>query len=230
MHNSLHYNSFWYTLAMKRLFLASEAKNPLTIPKLKQFIGGSLKGKRLVYIPTAANGEFYGAWKGGESVRVAMSLGAEMEIIELESCVYQDVVKKISGADILWIAGGQTGYLLYWMRRSMLADSLSNILDGGTTYVGSSAGSMACSKTQNVSDWYLGEPEPGANLMPGLGLIDFEIYPHYEESLLPEIKKHWKKGDLYLLKNGEVVTVEGKKITVLGEKRILGDGRLLKFS
>ncbi len=39
--------------------------------------------------------------------------------------------------------------------------------------------------------------------------------------ILPEIKKHWKKGKLYLLKNGEVITVVDKKIEVLGEKRIL---------
>ena len=40
-----------------KLFLAAEAKNPKSIKKLKEFIGGSFKGKKIAYLPTAANGE-----------------------------------------------------------------------------------------------------------------------------------------------------------------------------
>jgi peptidase E len=211
-----------------KLFLAAEAKNPKSLIRLKKFIEGSFDGKKIIYIPTAANGDYYGAWKGGESIRKVLSLGAEVKIVELESCAYQDVYSQIKGADILWMAGGQSGYLLYWIRRSRLDKKLKEILNSGTIYVGSSAGSMVCSKTQYVSEWYLGEPEPGASLLPGLGLIDFEIYPHYEDILLPEIKKHWKQGELYLLKNGEVVTVVDNKIEVLGKKRVLKNGKLIK--
>ena len=175
-----------------KLFLASEAKHPESIKKLKAFIG-NFNNKRIVYIPTASNGEFYGAWKAGESIQVALTLGAKVDVVQLEDACYRDVIQQIKGADILWMAGGMSGYLLYWIRRVSLDKALPEILNKGTVYVGSSAGSMICAKTQYSSEWYLGEPEPGAGLVPGLGLIDFEIYPHYEEQLLPEIKKHWKK-------------------------------------
>lgn len=213
---------------MKKLFLASEAKNPESIRKLRKFVGG-FKDKKTAYVPTASNGEFYGAWKAGESFKVASSLGASLEIVELENFAYQDIFKKINEADILWIAGGQSGYLLYWFRRTELDKRLPKILENGTIYVGSSAGSMICSRTQYASEWYLGEPEPGASLLPGLGLVNFEIYPHYEEKLLMQIKKHWKdeQGQLYLLKNGEVITVVGDKVEVLGKKRILENGKLI---
>jgi len=204
-----------------KLFLASEAKHPESIKKLKKFVGGSFKGKRIVYIPTAANGEYFGSWKGGGSIRTALALGAKLEVVEFENSTYRDIYPQIEGADILWIAGGMSGYLLYWMRRVGFDKKLPGILKSGAIYVGSSAGSMICAKTQYSSGWYLGEPEPGASLVPGLGLIDFEIYPHYEESLLPKIKKLWKKGELYLLKNGEVITVSDGKVEVLGKKRIL---------
>jgi len=204
-----------------KLFLASEAKHPESIKKLKKFVGGSFKGKRIVYIPTAANGEYFGSWKGGGSIRTALALGAKLEVVEFENSTYRDIYPQIEGADILWIAGGMSGYLLYWVRRVGFDKKLPGILKSGAIYVGSSAGSMICAKTQYSSGWYLGEPEPGASLVPGLGLIDFEIYPHYEESLLPKIKKLWKKGELYLLKNGEVITVSDGKVEVLGKKRIL---------
>ncbi len=49
---------------MRKLFLASEMKHPDSIEKLKQYVGGELAQKNITYIPTAANGEFYGSWKG----------------------------------------------------------------------------------------------------------------------------------------------------------------------
>ncbi|MBN1263214.1 MAG: Type 1 glutamine amidotransferase-like domain-containing protein [Candidatus Pacebacteria bacterium] len=204
-----------------KLFLAAEAKNPASIRKLRKFIGGSFKGKKIAYVPTASNGEYYGAWKGGESIKKAMSLGADLKIVQLEDACYRDVIKPIREANILWMAGGMSGYLLYWIRRVKLDKALPGILEKGTIYVGSSAGSMICAKTQYSSEWYLGEPEPGASLVSGLGLIDFEIYPHYEEKLLPKIKKLWKSGELYLLKNGEVITVVNEKIEVLGKRRVI---------
>lgn len=204
-----------------KLFLASESKNPESIKKLKEFVGKDIRKLKIVYIPTASNGEYYGSWKGGQSIRTTMSLGAELKIVELEDSHYKDVISEIKGADIIWLAGGMSGYLLYWVRRTELDKALPEILDSGTIYVGSSAGSMIAAKTQYSAEWYLGEPEPGASLVPGLGLVDFEIYPHYEEEMLPDIKKNWKKGELYLLKNGEVITVDGNKVRVLGEERIL---------
>lgn len=204
-----------------KLFLASEAKHPESIKKLKTFVGGDLNDKKVVYIPTAANGEYFGSWKVGESIKVAKSLTSKFKIIELEDYYKENIFTQIETADILWFAGGAVGYLLYWMRRAELDKKLPEILEKGTIYVGSSAGSMACAKTQYCAEWYLGAEEHGASLIPGLGLIDFEIYPHFEDEKLQEIKKLWKEGELYLLKNGEVITVVNGKVKVLGEKRIL---------
>jgi dipeptidase E len=203
-----------------KLFLASEAKHPDSMEKLKNFVGG-FEGKKIVYIPTAANGEAWGSWRDGGSIAAAKSLDADLEVIELENYYKIDVVDRIRKAEILWMAGGMAGYLLYWIRRVELDKVLPGILDSGTVYVGSSAGSMVCSKVQSLSEIYIGAKEHGAGFIPGLGLIDFEIYPHYEDELLPEIKKRWKKGKLYLLKNGEAITVENGSVKVLGEERII---------
>ncbi len=204
-----------------KLFLASEGKHPQTIEKLKNFIDGTLSDKKVAYVVTAANGEFMGAWKASQTIQVVRLLFPNFTIIELEDYQHRDVIQTIESADILWVAGGYTGYLLYWMRRSGLVNVLSQFLEKGLIYVGSSAGSMACSTSQKASNWYLREPEPGAECIPGLGLIDFEIYPHYDESLLPDIKKLWTHGKLALLKDGEVITKVDHQITWLGEQRWL---------
>lgn len=80
---------------------------------------------------------------------------------------------------------------------------------------------LASEAKNEATMWYLGEGEPGASVIPGLGLVDFEIYPHYEESMYTEIKKHYKGNKLYLLKNGEEIVVEGGKVEIWGEERIL---------
>lgn len=204
-----------------KLFLASEGKHPQAINNLQAFIGPDFSHKKVAYVVTAANGEFMGAWKASQSIQVVRPLFSNLTILELEDYQHRNVIQTIESADILWVAGGYTGYLLYWMRRSGLVDILPQLLGKGLTYVGSSAGSMACSTSQEASNWYLREPEPGAEFIPGLGLIDFEIYPHYDESLLPDIKKLWTHGKLALLKDGEVITKVDDQINWLGEERWL---------
>ena len=205
-----------------RLFLASEAKNEETVKKLRDYIGG-FKGKKIAYIPTAANGEEpFGSWKESSSTwLLVQTLGAKVTGIQLEDYKNASVIDDLRNKDILWFAGGYPGYLMYWIRRCEVDKALPELLEK-SLYVGSSAGSMVTSKNLGITEWYLGEEEPGASVIPGLGLVDFEIYPHYEDSMYDEIKKCYKGNKLYLLKNGEEVLVEEGKVKVLGEERVIG--------
>ncbi|EKD57158.1 MAG: Peptidase, S51 family [uncultured bacterium] len=213
---------------MKRLFLASEAKHPESMQKLEDFVGG-LKSKKIAYIPTAANGEnSYGSWKtGSDTWKLVNTLEASVEAVVLEEYKGSSVMEVLKSKDILWFAGGACGYLMYWMRRCEIDKHINDLLESGSVYVGSSGGSMVCSETLDIAEAFLGEAEHGAKVIPGLGLIDFNIYPHYGDELLPEIKKVWKGGDLYLIKNGEAITVVDRRVEVLGEIRVLRNGKLL---
>jgi dipeptidase E len=209
---------------MKKLFLAAEAGNPESWKKLEEFIGG-FKGKRIAYVPTASNGERkYGTWrKESDTWKKVNKTGAIVKAVELDEYKDSSVLKEFKNIDIVWFAGGMPGYLLYWIRRTELDKELPKLLNKGVIYVGSSAGSMIASRTQYLSEVYIGESEIGASIFPGLGFVDFEIYPHYEDALLPKIKKVWKKkwGKLCLLKNSEAITIVGNKIDILGERRML---------
>jgi dipeptidase E len=207
-----------------KFFLASRIGNPLTIPKLEKFIRSKLSEKTVAFIPTASNAEIgYGNWKASETMKMIQETAKSTKIILLEDCWERDVMRDIAGVDIIWVAGGLTGDLLYWMRRSQFDKTLPDLLNKGAVYVGSSAGAMVCSKTQYASE-FLGDLESGASLIPGLGYLDFEISPHYTDEKYEEIKKIWKqkgKCDLYLLKDGEAITLEDGKTEILGETRII---------
>lgn len=204
-----------------KLFLASEAKHPETIRRLRKYVGG-FPGKTIAYIPTAANGEeVYGKWREGESWNLVKTLGAKVEPVILEELESREAVKRLRGKDIIWMAGGSCSYLMYWLRRRELVGKLREYIDKGSLYVGSSAGSMVTGKTLEVAEWYLGYPETGASLFPGLNWVDFDFYPHFEEEMLAEIKKNYKGKKMYLVKNGEEIVVENGKVRVVGKVRVI---------
>lgn len=203
-----------------KLFLASEAKHPDTISKLDEFVGG-LKGKRVAYIPTAANGQGWESWKNGGSWKVVNNVGFKLELIQLEDVQDVDALaEKMSSNDIVWFAGGMLGYLSYWARRVCLDKRIESILSN-VVYVGSSAGSMLLCNDSEMVTWDFVDKEYGAETIKPLGILDFDIYPHYEDHLYDQIKTLYKGKKLYLLKNGEEIIVEDDKITVVGEERII---------
>lgn len=202
-----------------KLFLAAEAKHPDTFQQITEFVGGSFAGKKVLYIPTAGNAEGWRSWHNSSSFALLKTLDIQLEAVELENTTYEELAEKMKDVDIVWMGGGMVGYLLYWIRRRKFDHLLKNALERGVIYIGSSAGGMACSKTQFLTEWYPNEEEPGVSLIPGLSFVDFEIFPHYQDEQLTFIKEHWKKGTLYLLKNGEAIMVVGGKVTVLGEER-----------
>lgn len=203
-----------------RLFLASEVKNPSTTKKLEEYVGG-FKGKEIAYIPTAGNGEGWGSWKSGGSWKLAQTLGAEITLLQLEDYWNKDVISQLQGKDIVWFAGGQSGYLMYWIRRTQIDKHIKRMLDNGTLYLGSSAGSMITGKTADITEWCIGDGESGAGIIPQLELVDFDIYPHFKDEHLEKIKEYYKGKKLYLLKDGEQIIVEDKKVIVIGEERIV---------
>jgi dipeptidase E len=204
-----------------KLFLASEAKNPASMERLENFVGG-LKNKSIIYCPTAANAEDgRGSWQNSETLKIVQKNCANVEIIELENFDKEDVVSKFENKDIIWMAGGMPGYLLYWLRRFSLDILIPKLLEKGSVFVGSSAGSMICGPTNYASEIFPGDEERGGALLPGLGFVDFEIWPHFEEQHYPILKEKWHHGKLCLLKNDEAITIDNGKVKILGEERFL---------
>jgi dipeptidase E len=209
-----------------KLFLASEGKNPKTIENLKKFVDG-FEGKSIAYIVTAANGEGLGSWKDSQTLPIVKGLGAKVEIMQLEDYWNKPVMPDLKEKDIIWFAGGFPGYLLYWMRRTKLDKDIKTLLDAGTIYVGSSAGSMVTGQSSDHTHWYVGEEEAGSEVIPHLKIVDFDFYPHYRDELYDEVNKRYNGFKLYLVKDGESITVVDGNVEVQGEERIIE--KIVKF-
>ncbi|KXK10423.1 MAG: putative peptidase [Microgenomates bacterium OLB23] len=202
-----------------KLFLASEAKHPDTIKKLSEYVDG-LAGKKIAYIPTAANAEGWESWKEGGSWKLLHTLKAEITLVQLEEETNPSVRSKLANQDIIWFGGGYCGYLMYWIRHRQIDTYLPELLKK-SLYVGSSAGSMITAHSLKTAEWGFVDAEYGAHLIPGLGYTDFDIFPHYQEDQLNLIKQNYKGSKLYLLKNGEEIIYEDGLVTLVGKERII---------
>jgi peptidase E len=206
-----------------RLFLASEGSDPLTTKKLEEYVGG-FSGKGVVYIPTAKNGNGEGRWEASSTWQFLQESGMDTSCLQLED--YKDGLSLdlFKDKDLIWITGGAAGYLMYWIYRTGFDQLLPEVLKR-SLYVGSSAGAMISGQSMDICNWYIGETERGASYIPSLKLVDFDIYPHYEENLYDQIKENYKGNKLYLLKNGEEIIVEDDKVKVIGEERVITNNK-----
>lgn len=202
-----------------RLFLASQADDPKTLKKLDEYVSG-IRNKNIKYIPTAKNGNGEGRWQDSGTWKYLSKNVANLECIQLEDHLRGIEYDLFKEADIVWFSGGSTGYLAYWIIRTGFDLILPKILEK-SLYLGSSSGAMVTGPTNNISTWYIGETERGANNIPSLHLVDFDLYPHYQEEKYDQIKKLYKGYKLYLVKDGEEIIVEDDKVTVIGEERII---------
>jgi dipeptidase E len=200
-----------------KLFLASEGCDPKTTNKLEEYIGG-FSEKKVIYIPTARNGENpFNTWQDSDTWKFLNSSGMDISSLQLEDYKSGVNFKLFEGKDIIWITGGACGYLMYWIRRVGLDLLLPKLLEK-MIYVGSSAGSMITGPNLEVAENF---SERGAHFIPSLKLVDFDIFPHYDENMLKKIKQNYKGKKLYLLKNGEEIIVEDGKVEVIGEERMI---------
>lgn len=207
---------------MKLLLTSSTITSDLVKP-FENLSGKSIQNLKCVFVPDAAYGVPDSkdiSWVAEERQYLVDNFGWEVTDLVLKDLEKVDESLLLE-SDVIFVNGGFSGYLAKEMRRTGFDKALTEALEKGIVYVGSSAGSMVCSKMQHAAEFYINEPEEGASDIPGLGLVDFEIYPHFNENIEDEIRSLWERGKLYLLKDGEAIVVNNGVVTVLGEERVI---------
>ncbi|WP_028933785.1 dipeptidase PepE [Pseudonocardia spinosispora] len=90
-----------------------------------------------------------------------------------------DPASALAGAQAVFVGGGNTFRLLRAMRRGGLLDAVRSAVHAGARYGGASAGTnLACPSIRTTNDMPI--VDPGG--FDALGLIGFQINPHYLDS------------------------------------------------
>lgn len=203
-----------------KLFLTSNTITSELVKPFEDLIGKSIRGLKVVFIPDAAYGvpnKDFDSWVGPERQFLVDTYDWNVTDVVLKDLDKIDP-NSLFQYDVVFVNGGLSGYLAKEMRRTGFDKILPVLFNEGLIYVGSSAGSMVMSDIQDASSWYIGEPEPEAINISGLGYINFQIYPHFKPELIKKIrKKRDPKLSYYLLKNGQAISVEGETMKLHGD-------------
>ncbi|HEY0593192.1 MAG TPA: dipeptidase PepE, partial [Thermoanaerobaculia bacterium] len=94
----------------------------------------------------------------------------------VESAHEGDPRAKVRNADAVFVGGGNTFRLLTRLIETGLVEEIRRAVEGGTSFIGSSAGTnVACPTIKTTNDMPIVYPPT----FDAIGLIPFQINPHY---------------------------------------------------
>lgn len=205
---------------MKKLFLCSNFKSVENL--LEEFINENLKGKKVIFIPTASIHEevdFYVA-EGKDALE---KLGMVVEILEISNSSQLEIINKLESNEIIYISGGNTFFLLQELKRTGADKIIEKQIKLGKVFIGESAGSMILSPNiKYVED--MDDSAVASNLenYDSLNIVDFYPVPHYKEFPFKEsveeiILKYERSLPLILINNSQVILVNEDNIKICGK-------------
>ena len=196
---------------------------------IRDFLGTRVK--TALFIPYAAVRVSYDDFATMAGTRFR-EMGYDLQPIHRMRSARAAVLK----AEAIVVGGGNTFQLITLLHATRLVPVIRSRVRAGVPYIGWSAGSnVACPTMRTTNDMPIVEPPS----LDATGLVPFQINPHYldahpdghggetrEERLLEFIVAN---PDVHVvgLREGSILRVEGKRLTLLGEKpaRIFLQGR-----
>ncbi|MBI2600931.1 Type 1 glutamine amidotransferase-like domain-containing protein [Candidatus Daviesbacteria bacterium] len=182
------------------IYLTSVASK--TLDKLIPLLPKSPQEMTVAFIPTAGDLYQEKPWME-EDRKKLIDLGFQVEELDIKGKARDELEKSLLDKDIIFVAGGNTSYLLEKAQKSGFIELAKDLVKKGKIYVGSSAGSLlACPNIEVDKIYDDGEFGKELKSYEGLSFVDFVILPHADNpkytSYLEKIFNQY--GDKYKLK------------------------------
>lgn len=189
------------------------------VDSFKKLLGKDPKGLKCAFIPTAADLE-EDKWFINTARAEVLDLGMELIEVDLKDPDKSAIKEKLKKADVIYVNGGNTFYLLDWVRKSGFADYIRKLVEEGKVYIGVSAGSIIAGPNIDISGWGpYGDPNT-INLLDtsGLNLVSFAISPHFTETERPVLENKLREADypVIALTDEQVMLINGNNQKLVG--------------
>lgn len=214
------------SVSNRKLLLLSNSTNYgeayLEYPKeaISQFLGKDIK--KVLFIPYAGVGISYDTYTE-KVARPFSELGYEIRGIH----TFSNAKQAVKDAKVIAIGGGNTFELLNQLYKNDLVETIQEKVNGGTPYIGWSAGSNVSGPSiKTTNDMPIVEP-PSFN---ALNLVPFQINPHYTEEQLPnhggETRRDRINEFIWLNQDSVVIGIPEGNMLEISEStcRIIGNG------
>ncbi len=177
---------------MKRITLFSTLTNSNEQTILNQILPAELTNKSIAYMPSeGVQGaqEYIKQWEG-----IAQRYDATFQVINnlRQSIEEKD---KLLASNVLVISGGNTFNLMHNLRESGLDKTIKQFMNKSDFVVsGFSAGAIALTPSIKICNLPIfDENLIDLKALEALNIVDFEVFPHYNESLHKEMLKNYRK-------------------------------------
>lgn len=205
---------------MKKLFLASLFKDVSQI--FVDFANENLVSKTVTFIPTAAlpdKLDFHIKY----SKELLSKMGLIVDELEISTAAHSDIVKKLVDNDYIYVAGGNTFFLLQEMNRTGAGNLIKTQINAGKLFIGESAGAILLAPDIEYSkdtDNPLAAPQ--LKTYESLNIIDFYPVPHYKDDTLKEaveivISKYGTELPLVPFSNSQAILVMGNEKQIVSK-------------
>jgi len=205
---------------MQKIFLTSSAST--VIKDLVTHFDKPITGLKVAFIDTASESE-KGDLPWLDADRDALiEQGFDVFDYSITGKTNTEVVQALQDIDVLFVAGGNTFYLLEQANKCNFKKVVTDLLHAGVTYIGSSAGSLLlCPNIEPIK--FLDDPNKAIDLQTydALGLIDFIALPHwgherFKERQLKAIEfLYGKDYKVILLTDKQYVWVAGDRYKIM---------------
>ncbi len=169
-----------------KAFLASDF-SPSVMTTIDPYIG-DISGQNVLLITTAAIGEGF-LPDVQKNDAPFLSRGATVHRYDIALKTKDEVTAHLKEADIIFVAGGNTFYLLEHLKACDFKSILSERWAHQKVYIGSSAGSIV---TGSDIEFIAEMDDPSRATLTdytGFGWIDFLFLPHFKSPAMPEMAK-----------------------------------------
>lgn len=193
----------------------------------KKFAGENLVGKTVTFIPTAAvpdKLDFHIKY----SKELLGGMGLIVDELEISTATNLEIVNKLENNDYIYVAGGNTFFLLQEMNRSGAGELIKKQINAGKLYIGESAGAiLVAPNIEYARDTDNSLVAPNLRAFDALDVIDFYPVPHLEDESLMEgvekiIAKYDEKLQLVPFSNSQAVLAMGKEKQVVSNENSEG--------
>lgn len=165
---------------MAHLFLASSFAD--VAQDFAACLKEPLTGKTVTFIPTASKPEDITFYVEND-LQALKELGLCVEILDIEQQNLDIIKETLYRNDYIFVAGGNTFYLLQALRQSGADQAIKDLILQGKLYIGSSAGAIVLSAHLDyITALDDRRKAPDLTDLTGLGIVQFAVLPHFSDA------------------------------------------------
>lgn len=194
-------------------------------PELKDmFLANLIKSPSetsVAFITTAAYGEEKDPqWLNVYRIQLRQFGITDIRDVDIKDMKSAQLERVLRDRDIIFVNGGNTFYLLKYVRESGFDKLLPKLLGEGKIYIGVSAGSYIPCPTIEAAVWKNPDRNKvGLKDLTGLNLVPFLITAHFEEKYRAIVEKASRntKYPVVALRDTQAILVDGNNYKLVGK-------------